>query len=517
MLLPRGVDPAVDRKILNPPVRNWCFFAFLLVLATAIPLTLRAQSSLSPVDAETILERIEQQDAEILWLRSRLAETVASPTAMPASHASPANHEPRADWISAPTSEYSDLKSRLEALEKAQAKAKSEKPAGDGWVDVSNEKWTVKLGGHVQLDNVLWPQASPQIVGDQNYFAFRRLRLVADGTGYGVYDFRLQMTLEPGSEFTDPYYTAAVKDAYLSVNEIPGIGRFRIGNFFVPFSLEQVTNDTNNIFLERSIPTQGIFAADREVGMAMYNCTPDKDITWTTGVFLDSISDNVKVRIDDNQGYRVSGRLTWLPYYDEPSNGRYLVHTGVGILYTDDHDNRVRFRARPQINQGPFLIDSGSIAADAYTTGNVEGAIVWGPVTLQTEAFLSSVDTKANGATTIGGAYVHLSYFLTGENRIYERFGQHGAQFGRNVPFTNFFLVPGGAGWGAWEFKTRWSNLTLDSLNAGRYNDLSVGLNWYWSDRTRVMFDWIHPVTTAEALFGTAKADILGLRFDFNW
>jgi phosphate-selective porin OprO and OprP len=81
-----------------------------------------------------------------------------------------------------------------------------------------------------------------------------------------------------------------------------GLGRLRIGNFFVPFSLEQVTNDTNNIFMERSIPTQGVFAADREVGIALYNCTEDQRITWATGAFFDSISEGLKERIDDNQG-----------------------------------------------------------------------------------------------------------------------------------------------------------------------------------------------------------------------
>ena len=63
--------------------------------------------------------------------------------------------------------------------------------------------------------------------------------------------------------------------------------------------------------------------------------------------------------------------------------------------------------------------------------------------------------------TPAWGMYVHSSYFLTGENRIYERFGQHGAQFGRVQPYSNFFLVPGGCGPGAWEVKGRWSNLTL--------------------------------------------------------
>ncbi len=78
----------------------------------------------------------------------------------------------------------------------------------------------------------------------------------------------------------------------------------------------------------------------------------------------------------------MSGRLTWLPYYDEPSNGRYLIYTGVGILHTEDQDDRVRFRARPQVQRGPFLIDSGILPAGDFTTGNVEFAIVWGPVAL---------------------------------------------------------------------------------------------------------------------------------------
>ncbi len=383
---------------------------------------------------------------------------------------------------------------------------------------MSNEKWTVKLGGHVQMDYITWPHADPAIVGAENYFSFRRLRLVADGTGYGKFDFRLQMTLEPGLGADENQYASPdVKDAYLSMNDIPWIGRVRIGNFFVPFSLEQVTNDTNNIFNERSIPTQGIFSVDREVGIAFYNCTSGQNFTWTVGLFFDDINETIKTRIDNNQGYRLSGRATWLPYYDEPSNGRYLIHTGAGILYTDDYDDRVRFRTRPQVQRGPILIDSGSLVAGTYTTANLELALVWGPVTLQNEAFLCSVNRTSGGTAQVGGAYSHLSYFLTGENRIFERFGQHGAQFGRNKPFTNFFLVPDCVGWGAWEAKARWSNLDLANTNRGQYNDLTVGFNWYWSDRTRIMFDWIHPVTTSQTVFGATESDLFAMRFDFNW
>lgn len=431
------------------------------------------------------------------------------------------------DEYRAPEDELEFLRKRIETLEKAEQKrvdAEAKKKADEAakaeeWIDTSTEKWNVRLGGHVQVDYVNWATAPPQIPA-QDYFEFRRLRLLADGTGYGVYDFRLQLTLEPESVGENPpgsVTTPEMKDAYFSINEIPGLGRARIGNFFVPFSLEQVTNDTNNIFLERSIPTQGVFAADRELGVALYNCTESQRLTWTTGIFVDSISDGIKEKIDDNQGCRVSGRVTWLPYYDEPSNGRYLIHTGAGVLYTKDGDGRVRFRARPQIHEGPRLIDSGAMLADSYTTANLEMAVVWGQVTVQSEAFLSQVDRTIATNEMIGGAYVHVSYFLTGENRVYERFGQHGAQFARNVPYTNVFFTPSGWGLGGWELKARWSNLNLQSLGAGEYNDLTVGANWYWSDRVRVMFDWIHPMTSGATTYGATEPNILGCRFDFNW
>lgn len=386
--------------------------------------------------------------------------------------------------------------------------------------DDSANKWTVRVGGHVQLDYINWADSSPSIPNTQDYFEFRRLRLLAEGTGYRVYDFRLQMTLEPEAVGESPAGSVTspeVKDAYFSINDVPWLGRVRIGNFFVPFSLEQVTNDTNNIFLERSIPTQGVFSPDREVGLAIYNASDDHRITWATGVFFDSISEALKERIDNNQGYRVSGRLTWLPYYDEPSAGRYLVHTGVGILYTDDQDDRVRFRARPQIHEGPRIIDSGVIDADRYTTGNVELAVVWGPVTLQSELFLSGVHRIAGGSELVHGGYAHLSWFLTGENRIYERFGQHGAQFGRNVPYRTVFASSRGCSCGGWELKLRYSHLNLNSVDRGEYNDVTAGVNWYWSDRVRLMFDWIHPVTTEAAVFGKTHSDILATRFDVNW
>lgn len=406
--------------------------------------------------------------------------------------------------------ELKELKKRIEKLEASKTPEKRESE--------NSRKWNNRLGGHIQMDYVMWARADPAILGTDNYFSYRRLRLLAEGTGYEQYEYRLQLTLEPGDlHVPNTLASPDVKDAYFSINDIPGLGRFRVGNFFVPFSLEQVTNDTNNIFLERSIPSQGIFAVDREIGMALYNCTEDQRVTWTCGMFFDNLSDTIKARFDDNQGLRLAARLTWLPYYDREANGRRLVHTGIGILHTFDHDNQLVLRARPQVQRGPFLVASATLPADSYTTGNLELAIVRNRLTWQSEAFISQINLLDGQTRHVGGAYAHVSYFLTGEHRNFEPFGQHGAQFARNTPDRDFKLTRSVLQWGAWEVKARWSYLDLEQVAGGQYNDLSVGFNWYWSDRVRWMFDWIHPMTTADSLFGSTRSDLLGLRFDINW
>ncbi|MBL8793905.1 MAG: hypothetical protein JNM56_08370 [Planctomycetia bacterium] len=497
-----------------------------------------------PITSNAILERLERLERENQGLRQELEEqkqklrqvTDGAPERPTAGEGPNSVRRIVADYLQ----EVDDRKKKMAEEDEldisadgtpksgaakggaAKADAKAAAPKTDAWIDVSKEGWNVKFGGHVQMDYIMWPYADPSIVGADNYFSYRRLRLDAAGTGYGVYDFRLQMTLEPGegpnaSALHARDASADVKDAYLTVNEIPVLGRLRMGNFFVPFGLEQVTNDRFNLFLERSIPTQGIFTADREVGLAIYNCTADENFSWSAGVFFDNITDTLKTRFDRNQGYRLSGRVVWLPYYDEPSGGRYLIHTGAGVLYTDDHDDRVSFRARPQVQKGPILIDTGVLDTKYYTTGNLEFAVVWGRVTLQSEAYLCQVELRDGDPVQLGGAYAHLSYFVTGENRTYERFGQHGAQFGATRPFSNFFINRGGISPGAIELKARWSNLTLSRTDSGYYNDFTLGFNWYWSDRTRIMFDWIHPITSEETLFGATQSDLIGTRLDFNW
>ena len=278
-----------------------------------------ARSALVAIGALFVLNSISNGQAlsESSWLRMPYTEmlddsehlekveltSVLAPADPQSSASAPGELPPPAD-AKQDADPMKDVLRRLDALEKSAkpAAAKQEDAGAKGaeksvlgeWVDMSSEKWNVKLGGHMQLDSINWADHDPQVPAF-NYIEFRRLRLLADGVGYGVYDFRLQIDIEPESGEGTDRPVVDIKDAYLTMHELPSpLNRWRIGNFFVPFSLEQVTNDTNNIFLERSIPTQGIFAADREVGMAFYGVNDAKDLTWTFGTFVDSLSESTQ-------------------------------------------------------------------------------------------------------------------------------------------------------------------------------------------------------------------------------
>ncbi|WP_459554820.1 OprO/OprP family phosphate-selective porin [Lacunimicrobium album] len=421
--------------------------------------------------------------------------------------------------------EVDRLKARLSTLETSADKTSAmaspafrPQEASPGIIPESKRKWDVKLGGVIDGDYINWVSADESIDDAHDYFEFRRLRLTADGTGYEVYEFRLQLTLEEesmGNENTTLYGEPEIKDAFFSIKELPVLGKLRVGNFFVPFGLEQSIGGTNLTFLERSIPTQNVFTVSREVGIASYNSTEDEMITWTGGVFFDSISDASKERIDDNQGVRVSGRVTWLPVYED--DGETLIHTGAGILFTNDQDGRYRLSARPQIHDGPRLIDTGALLADSYVTGNLEFAVVNGPFSVQSEAYLSQVNLSNQDSQLTYGAYLFGSYFLTGEHRKYETMGMYGAAFGRVTPNSMVFAKDGCRGWGAWELKARYSYLGADELGAGHYNDFTFGVNWYWSDHVRMQLDWIHPMTSEETVYGATTSNILATRFDVNW
>ncbi len=83
--------------------------------------------------------------------------------------------EQRIDEIEKQLKKSSADKKKSDAEKKSEKGDKGDKGDANP-LDKFKEKWNVKLGGHVQMDYVNWANASPTIVGQQDYFEFRRLR-----------------------------------------------------------------------------------------------------------------------------------------------------------------------------------------------------------------------------------------------------------------------------------------------------------------------------------------------------
>lgn len=67
-----------------------------------------------------------------------------------------------------------DQKAELESVsQKPSLGAALDSKPGDKPPKVDPEKWNVKLGGHVQMDYVLWANAPESIPNANNYFNFR--------------------------------------------------------------------------------------------------------------------------------------------------------------------------------------------------------------------------------------------------------------------------------------------------------------------------------------------------------
>ena len=401
-------------------------------------------------------------------------------------------------------------------------------PKGDVWEDTSGEKWSLRWGGRMMFDYVMWGSHDPAFGDLENYAELRRGAIFVSGSGYGVYDFKLQFDF---SADNDPTFTVnspftGMKDVYIGIHEIPLLGYVRFGHYKAPFGLEQLTSSRFITFMERSLPD--VYTPGREVGVAAFNHSAGGNVTWAYGVFFDGMSESLKQIVSDNMGAQFVGRITWTPIYDEPSNGRYLVHVGGGVRYVNDRNSTLTLRVRPETHEGPRFLDYLGIPANpiqSLTVANAELAVVWGPFSIQGEGFVNSVNTAATGRHEIYGAYAQASFFLTGENRKYER---GTGIFGRVTPHSNFFLLPGCKGAGALELKARWSYLDAGQLrvgagftpdafpaNADQLNHMAFGFNWHWNPYTRVMFDYWHSWHRFNGVVN--QANLFGIRMQLDF
>ncbi len=284
-----------------------------------------------------------------------------------------------------------------------------------------------------------------------------------------------------------------------------------LGNTKPSVGLQQNTSANYIQFLERSAPTN-IFTRDEELGVNVKG--GGENFSLAAGVFNedagnDATGDDEDINID------VRGSINVLGF--SPNTGKdNVLHLGAGFSHRRPTGS-VRFAAKPA-GEGDNIIDTGSFAAvDDVNVFVAEAAGIFGPVNIQGEYFNTQVNRNGGNADAeFHGYYAQASVFLTGETRPYT--GKTG-KFGRvkpNKPFN-----PSNGDWGTWELAGRFENADLNDAGAGitggELDNVTAGINWYLTDRIRLMSNVVIVDTDSNAVVANDDPIVYNTRAQWDF
>jgi phosphate-selective porin OprO/OprP len=340
----------------------------------------------------------------------------------------------------------------------------------------------------------------------------RRARIFLKGKVYENLKFKVVYDFSGGDEI-------ALKDAYLDVVGVPGLGNVRVGQFHEPFCFNELTSSKYISFIERA--SLNAFAPSRNAGVMAHGTGAEGKLNYQAGVFLDT---GAMAEKEGNEDFSVAGRVAYLLTGEQKSDT--VVHIGGAFNYMVPEEG-VRIRQRPEVHLSDRFVDTGTLVnADNVLKLGGEIAGVFGPFYFASEYVATTVarsdedapeesrgDVWLDDDASLSGYYAEAGYFLTGEHRVYS-----GGIWGRTKPKSNF-LEDGGMG--AWEVAARYSSLNLNEETAeiygGKMDNVTVGLNWYLHANARLMFNYVMSSVKDhdDDELGRANAFTMRMQFDF--
>ncbi|MEE9269056.1 MAG: porin [Candidatus Krumholzibacteria bacterium] len=332
----------------------------------------------------------------------------------------------------------------------------------------------LKIGGRIQNDWAFFNQEDAHEAAFGNWqdgTEFRRTRLRISGTVYDNVIFKAQYDWAGGE--------TSLKDMYIGIDDIPGVGKVIAGRQYEPFGLETITSDNYITFMERSVTAA--LVPDRQGGILAQRTFAGKRVTAAAGIFRDT---NDGGEGSGDGSYAGTARVTALPWHEE---GRGLLHIGAAYSYRSPSGD-IEYESKPEAHLGSTSIETGAIAPEAVSLVGVEAALIAGPVSVQGEAILAAVDDDVTGDPEFFAYYGYGSFFITGESRGYKT---SSGKFDRVEPRKNF--REDGTGSGAVELAVRVAVLDLNAapVLGGEMTDITLGVNWYLNPNTRVMVNYI--------------------------
>ena len=211
----------------------------------------------------------------------------------------------------------------------------------------------------------------------------------------------------------------------------------------------------------------------RNIGIRYSNSILKNRMTYTFGVFNNWLESGNKNSFADN-GMQVTSRVTALPVY---TSDRDFMHVGIGYRYTGAPGGNLSYKAKPEVNTTPSFINTGSFDAAGANTLMLEYIGVKGPVAIVSEYMNAFVNSNSAGNPSFNYWQVGGSWFITGENRNYNK--QTG-NLGKLIPKKNFKFRKG-SGPGAFEVAARYtkSDFTSGTIDGGKFGRFTTAVSWF--------------------------------------
>jgi len=442
------------------------------------------------------------------------------------------------------------------------------------------EKPTCEIHGKFFWDDGSCAQTPANLVAtgknaEKNWTGFSLIRLQAKGWVYENVDYSVEMEfagtfngIVDSGTLTNPASNPTLanqwvsqidqvqfKDIYSTIRYMPVIGNVRVGFFKEPFLLEELTGDENTTFMRRAL-TDNLAPARRWGMMAFNNVNENPYMSWYAGIFRygftaagEANTGDYPIGVSGSSGagtlpfersnlddWNYVSRFVWLPYYDESTNGRSLLHVGVDYLHAGvdpKNGGTAAFSSTPEATTLNSFCGTGNVNnANSLDQYDLEGSVKWGPLTITSEMCWANLNLNNGNVATIPSAYVEASYFLTrGDSRSYDL---EGKRWSRTTPVEPFFWVRDEdtccccKGMGALEIAARYSYIDYNAVlkngttfagsagAGGDMQDTTLGVNWYLNGYTRVMFNYVHSDLTEHGRADTL-ANIYETRFQLEF
>jgi len=367
----------------------------------------------------------------------------------------------------------------------------------------SDGRYEFHFGGQVQYEGAAFHLDDDlkrvEEDGWDSDWEFRRLRAYVQGFAFKRLMFKVSYDFEDQE----------LKDAFLGLRGLGPLGAVQLGYMKEPFSLEWAMSLQHLTFLERSL-ANGL-APSRNTGLLATSTHFERRLRWAAGVFFldESLAeDDANVEGLEND-WEIALRMNWVPVSSQ--DGGRLLEVGFSYSRVFSDARGLSIGQRPESRLVPALIKTPPILGiDGADRFGVELAWLEGSLSVQAEAIGLNI-RRDQGFSDLffWGGYAQVSYFLTGERRIY---GRASGTFGRVIPRKPF--RPCARQWGALQVAARVSTLDLNhsDIRGGQELNVTLGLNWYLLANLRLSANYIHG-----RVFGQGDVDIAQARLQVDF